>query len=47
MSVHDHNTDMAASLNKMAASATLHCLIGCATGEILGLVIGMMLEFEC
>ncbi len=28
------------SLNKMAASATLHCLTGCAIGEILGLVIG-------
>lgn len=27
-------------LNKMAASATLHCLTGCAIGEILGLVIG-------
>lgn len=24
----------------MAASATLHCLIGCAIGEILGLIIG-------
>lgn len=27
-------------LNKMAASATLHCLTGCAIGEILGLIIG-------
>jgi len=25
---------------KMAASATLHCLIGCAVGEIAGMVIG-------
>jgi hypothetical protein len=28
------------SLNSMAASATLHCLTGCAIGEIAGLMIG-------
>lgn len=28
------------SLNSMAASATLHCLTGCAVGEIAGLMIG-------
>lgn len=28
------------NLTRMAASATLHCLTGCAIGEILGLVIG-------
>lgn len=28
------------SLNKMAASATLHCLIGCSIGEVSGLIIG-------
>lgn len=28
------------SLNRMAASATLHCLTGCAIGEVLGLIIG-------
>lgn len=33
---HYHGTD----LNKMAASATLHCLSGCAIGEIAGLIIG-------
>jgi hypothetical protein len=27
-------------LNRMAASATLHCLTGCAIGEVLGLIIG-------
>lgn len=31
------------SLNKVAFSATLHCLTGCATGEVLGLVIGTAL----
>lgn len=28
------------NLNKMAVSATLHCLTGCAIGEVLGLIIG-------
>lgn len=31
------------SLNAMAASATLHCLTGCAIGEIAGLMIGTAL----
>lgn len=31
------------ALNSMAASATLHCLTGCAIGEILGLMIGTAL----
>lgn len=31
------------ALNQMARSATLHCLTGCAIGEILGLVIGTAL----
>ncbi len=31
---------------KMAASATLHCLTGCAIGEILGLVIGTALGWH-
>lgn len=29
-----------ANINKTAASATLHCLTGCAIGEVTGLVIG-------
>lgn len=29
------------NLNRMAFSATLHCLAGCAVGEVLGMVIGM------
>lgn len=28
------------SLNRLAASATLHCLTGCSIGEVLGMVIG-------
>jgi hypothetical protein len=31
------------SLNRLAFSATAHCLTGCAIGEVLGLVIGMVL----
>ena len=41
---HDHHDmgDMGnmGGLNAMAASATLHCLTGCAVGEITGLMIG-------
>lgn len=33
-------------LNSMAASATLHCLTGCAIGEVLGLTIGTVLGFS-
>jgi Domain of unknown function (DUF4396) len=32
-----------ASLNRTAWSATLHCLTGCAIGEVLGMVIGTAL----
>jgi len=35
----DHSTP-ATSLNRLALSATLHCLTGCSIGEILGMVIG-------
>jgi hypothetical protein len=31
------------SLNRLAASATTHCLTGCAIGEVLGLVIATSL----
>jgi Domain of unknown function (DUF4396) len=31
--------DGAVSLNRLAFSATVHCLTGCAIGEVLGLVI--------
>lgn len=33
-------------INKTAVSATLHCLTGCAIGEILGLIIGTALGFS-
>src|SRR3712207_8730629 len=31
------------SLNRLAFSATAHCLTGCAIGEVLGMVIGTAL----
>ena len=31
------------SLNRLAFTATLHCLSGCAVGEVLGIVIGTAL----
>lgn len=34
---------MTTSLNKIAASATLHCLTGCAIGEVLGMIISTAL----
>jgi hypothetical protein len=33
----------AASLNSLAFSATVHCLTGCAIGEVLGMIIGTAL----
>ena len=45
---HHHHGDAAAaaaapSLNATALSATLHCLTGCAIGEVLGMVVGTAL----
>jgi hypothetical protein len=34
-----HSQHGEVSLNRLAASATTHCLTGCAIGEVLGLVI--------
>ena len=39
---HEHHLE-SVSLNRLAFSATAHCLTGCATGEVLGLVIGTAL----
>jgi hypothetical protein len=49
MSAHAHDASdhhghhQAGSLNRIAWSATLHCLTGCAIGEIAGMVIGTAL----
>jgi Domain of unknown function (DUF4396) len=39
---HDHGAH-GGSLNRVALSATVHCLTGCAIGEVLGVIIGTAL----
>jgi Domain of unknown function (DUF4396) len=39
---HDHSAH-GSSLNRVALSATAHCLTGCAIGEVLGVMIGTAL----
>lgn len=34
------------NINQMAVSATLHCLTGCAVGEVLGMIIGELLGWS-
>jgi uncharacterized cupredoxin-like copper-binding protein len=46
-----HDNDMeqpgtGGGINSMAASATLHCLTGCAIGEISGLIIGTAMGLD-
>ena len=41
--VHDHNEGLSGVSWGEAATATLHCLTGCAIGEVLGMVIGTAL----
>ena len=48
---HAHHTNHgvpagAPSLNRLAFSATVHCLTGCAIGEVLGMVIGTALGWS-
>jgi len=46
---HDHGHEMPTSrgaLTAVAISATLHCLTGCAIGEIAGMAIGTALGFS-
>jgi hypothetical protein len=40
---HSHAGDDARRLRRLAASATTHCLTGCAIGEVLGMVIATAL----
>jgi hypothetical protein len=42
--VHHHHADP--NLNRLAASATTHCLTGCAIGEVLGVAIGTALGWR-
>jgi uncharacterized protein DUF4396 len=45
---HDHHEmpTSGSELTSLALSATLHCLTGCAIGEVLGIVIGTALGFS-
>src|SRR5438046_9045152 len=38
-STHDQQTHGSESLNRAAFSATMHCLTGCAIGEVLGMIL--------
>jgi hypothetical protein len=40
---HGHSPHAAPSLNRVALTATIHCLTGCAVGEVAGMVIGTAL----
>src|SRR5215207_5542432 len=42
--VHTHGHDK--SVERMALSATLHCLTGCAIGEVVGVIIGTALGWS-
>lgn len=39
----NHTARDAGDINRLAASATLHCLVGCAIGEMIGITIGTQL----
>ncbi|HEX6929154.1 MAG TPA: DUF4396 domain-containing protein [Gammaproteobacteria bacterium] len=45
-STHTHHHNVSPSLNRVAISATAHCLTGCAIGEVLGMVIGTALGWS-
>ncbi len=38
---HEEASGSSSSVTRLALSATVHCLTGCAIGEVLGLVIGL------
>lgn len=46
MNEHNHHHHHSHNINQMAISATLHCLTGCAIGEVLGLVIGTAFDLS-
>jgi hypothetical protein len=43
---HTHAHGAGQSLNRLAFSATVHCLTGCAIGEVLGMIIGTALGWS-
>ena len=43
---HQHDQGKEPSQVKLAFSATLHCLLGCGIGEVLGIIIGTSLAMS-
>jgi hypothetical protein len=43
---HHHEPTSGRALDTVSLSATLHCLTGCAIGEVLGMIIGTALGFS-
>jgi hypothetical protein len=41
-----HHDQPGPSLNRTAVMATVHCLTGCAIGEVAGMVVGTALNWE-
>jgi Domain of unknown function (DUF4396) len=41
--LHEHHASE--GINRVALSATVHCLTGCAIGEVLGMVVGVGLRW--
>jgi hypothetical protein len=41
----EHASPSPVSLNRIAFTATVHCLTGCAIGEVAGMVVGTALGF--
>ena len=41
----EHSTNQV-SVNRLALSATVHCLTGCSIGEVLGMVIASALRWD-
>jgi hypothetical protein len=46
MDQHGHPHHAAPRLNRVALTATIHCLTGCAIGEVTGMVIGIALGWS-
>ena len=42
---HDRRSPATSELNRSAIQATVHCLTGCAIGEVLGMVIATALDW--
>jgi hypothetical protein len=42
----DYEPASSAALNRLAFSATVHCLIGCVLGEVTGLAIATALRWR-